>query len=237
MSSWKDTLLTSPTAMKYGTDFGSQQTSMLAQQDSGFSSFSAGDAAKSMNAMAPMLGIIGSVSTAIGTYYAAKSQQYQLKSQALSLEFQQSMSQINARQSEFQAQSILQAGERQVGQLTMRYGKAQGARRASTAASGVSLGVGSTAEVEASQNIAKEIDALTINANTVRASEEARLRGVGFENQALLQGVSAQNLNASAGTLSPFGSAATSLIGSASSLATNWFRDKSLESLLARQTT
>jgi hypothetical protein len=193
------------------------------------------ETATAFKAAAPMIGILGAVNSAIGGYYSAKSQQYQLKSQALSLEFQQSMSQINARQSEYQAQSILQAGERQIGQLTMRYGKAQGARRASTAAAGVSLGVGSTAEVEASQNIAKEIDSLTISANSVRASEEARMRKVGFENQALMQGVSAANLSASAGTISPLGVGATSLIGSASSLATNWFRDKSIESLLARQ--
>lgn len=185
--------------------------------------------------ISPLLGIMGAVNGAIGSYYSAKSQQYQLQSQSMTMDFQKSMSQINARQAEFQAQTILQSGERQAGQLTMKYGKAKGARRASTAAAGISLGVGSTAEVEASQDIAKEIDALTINANAVRASEEARLRGVGFQNQALMQGVSAQNLLGSADTISPFGAMGTSLMGSASSLASGWFRDNTLKNLLARE--
>jgi hypothetical protein len=182
-----------------------------------------------------MVSVVGAVNSAIGTYYAAKAQQYQLKSQALTLDYQKSLSQINARQSEFQAQSLLQAGERQAGQLTMRYGKAKGARRASTAAAGISMGVGSAAEVEASQDIAKETDVMTINANAVRASEEARMRGVGYSSQALMQGVSAQNLYGSADTISPFGSATSSLMGSATSIAGSYFKDKRLESLLARQ--
>lgn len=220
MSQWIDTLLTKPTnPADQGGVFG----------------FSGAEIASAFNKVSPMLGIMGAVNSAIGSYYQAKSQQYQLQSQALSAEFQKSMSQINARQAEYQAQSLLQVGERQIGQLTMRYGKAKGARRASVAASGVSLGVGSAAEVEASQDIAKEIDVLTINANAVRAAEEARLRGVGFQNQALLQGVSAQNLAASAGTISPFGAAGTSLLGSAASLGSSMFNQRRVSELLARQ--
>ncbi len=184
---------------------------------------------------APMLAIMGAVNSAIGGYYAAKSQKNQLKSQALTMDFQRSMSEINARQSEFQAQSILQSGQQQVGQLTMRYGKLKGARRASVGASGISLGVGSVAEVEASQDLAKEVDAMTINANSVRASEEARMRGVGFQNQGLLQGVSADNLRGSASTISSLGMATTSLMGSASSLATGFYNDSRFKRLMAEE--
>lgn len=184
--------------------------------------------------MSPWLAVAGAVQSAIGSYYQAKSAQIQAKSQASTLQFQQDISQLNARQAEFQAQNILLAGERQAGQYTMRAGQLKGSTRASLAARGGVLSEGSNLEVMASQDLAKEIDTLTINANTVRAAEAARLQKTNYMNQALMQGVSAQNALASAESINPFMSAATSLLGSATSIGGQWFRDRKLDAIASR---
>jgi hypothetical protein len=82
----------------------------------------------------PILAIAGMASSAIGAYYSAKTQQYQLNSQALTMDFQKSMSELNAKNAEFTAQTILESGQRQIGAATMRAGNVKGAARASMAA-------------------------------------------------------------------------------------------------------
>lgn len=179
----------------------------------------AGGFSAALGAVAPWLMLAGAVSGAIGSYYSAKSQQYQLRSQASTLRFQSAMSDINARAMEFEAQNILRAGERQIGMYTQRAGQIRGATRASMAARGGVLGEGSNVEIQASQDLAKEIDVMTINANTVRAAAAARTQMVNIQNQALLQRVSAAGFEGAARTIQPLGAAATSLLGSASSAA------------------
>lgn len=177
----------------------------------------------------PMLTVFGAVNSAIGSYYQAKASEYQFKSQSSSLAFQADMAQINQRRAEFQAYTIMEAGARQMGALTMKAGQAKASAKASMAARGIQLGVGSAAEAIATTDLMKEIDALTLNTNRVRAAEEARMQAVGYGTQASMLGVSAQNALASAQGISPFGSAATSLLGSASSLASNWYRNKPVQ--------
>lgn len=190
--------------------------------------------AKEFASMGPWLAIAGAVQGAIGTYYQAQTQKYQLESQKLSMEYQSSISQINARQAEFQANNILLAGERAIGQLTLKYGKALGSSRASMASRGVVLNEGSAAELEASHELTKQNDILTINANSVRQAEEARIRGVNYANQGAMQAVSANNLGISASSISPFTAASTSLLGGATSIAGSFVTNKRLEALLER---
>lgn len=216
------------TALKYDTTFGSEQTAMLAAQEAGMS-----NAGAAFSKMGPWMAIAGAVQSAIGSYYSAKSQQYQLESQASTLRFQKSMSELNARAAEMQAQTLMMAGQRQLGAYTMRAGQQRGATRAALAARGGALGEGSNLEAQASQELVKEIDTLTINANTVRAAEAARMQQVNLQNQALLQGTSAANVQAAASTINPFASAFTSLLGSATNVGGQWLRDRELMRLLA----
>lgn len=184
--------------------------------------------------MGPILGVSGAITSAIGTYYAAKSQQYQLESQSETLKFQAEMSKINQRSAEFQAQTIMQAGERQAGAVSMKYGQTKGAAKARLAAAGGVIGEGSSRDIIATTDLMKEIDMLTINANTVRAAESARTQSVNYGNQALMQGVSASNLSASASSISPWGGAATSLLGSATPLMNSWYQDRKIAAMAAR---
>lgn len=190
--------------------------------------------ATALGKVGPLMAIFGAVNSAVGSFYAAKTAQYQAKSQALNMQFQSDMAKSNARQAEYQAQQILFAGERQVGQYTMRAGQAKASAQASLAARGIQAGVGSAKEVIASMDIMKETDALTINANTVRAAEAARTQKQNYLTQASMAGVSAENMLASAQTISPGMAGFTSLLGSASSIGQNWASDRRLAAMLAR---
>lgn len=223
------TLLTS---WNYGTNLGSQQTSMLAAQEAGMGSSIGSSISSGLQTAAPFMAVFGAINSAIGSYYAAKSAQNQLKSQSMSYQFQRDMSLINAQQAETAAQGALFAGERAAGQVGMRYGQLRGKRRASAAARGLTLDEGSTAEIEASAEWAKQTDMNTVMANAVSAAWGYRTQGVNYQTQALMAGVSAENALTSAGTISPVTSAGTSLLNSARSIS---YGNK-LSSLLASKT-
>lgn len=189
---------------------------------------------QTMGAIGNMISIAGAIQGMVGTYYAAKSQKYQFESQRLSFEYGQDVAELNARMMERQAQSILLAGERQSAALTMRAGKIKSATKASQAARGLTLGYGSTAEEIATQDIMKETDALTINVNKTKAAWEARMRAAGFESQAGLLGVSAAGAEMMGEQISPFGAGLSSLIGSASTIASSWARDNKMLALAAQ---
>ena len=182
-----------------------------------------------------VLGISGALLSAIGSYRAAESQRYQLESQALELELQGSLANLNARAAEQDAEAILEAGAREKGRTTLRFGQVKGAARARAAAAGIQAGVGSAAEVQVSIEAAKEIDSLTIERNAVRAAGAARLRGVNLRSQALLSRVGVQNLRRGARSLSPGLAAATSLTGSAATVTGQILQQNRFESLLGRR--
>ena len=154
--------------------------------------------------------IAGMFSSAIGSYYSADLQKSNLK-------FQADMADINARISEQSAQSALNQGQRQAGQISMRAGQIKSGQRAAMAANGIDLGTGNAAEVQASTDIMKEIDMNTAEANAVRAAWGYRTQAVNTQNEALIK-------RSAASSISPMGSAATSLLGSATSVAGNWYQ-------------
>ena len=175
-----------------------------------------------LGAFSVAMSVAGALNSAIGGFYAAKSQQYQLKSQALNAEFQAGMASINARAQEIEAQSVLRSGQQAIGMATMRAGQEQAARRASLGARGVAAGVGSTREVAASAEYAKQLDVFAINTNAVQAAEARRMQAVNYRNQAAMGRMTAQNLRSGASSISPGSAAFSSLLGGAGSVASNW---------------
>ncbi len=169
-----------------------------------------------------MVSMFGAATSAVGAYYAAKTQQYQMKSQASSLQFQSSMDTINARQAEMSAQTILEQGKTQVQQYTMRAGQEQASQTTATAARGVDLSSGSAIAQRASNELVKDMDVYTIDANATRAAWAQRTTATNYSNEALLARTGAVNLLASAKTVSPFAAATTSLLGGASQIASQW---------------
>lgn len=162
-----------------------------------------------MAQMALISKVGGAVNSAVGSYYSAKSQ-------ASSLGFQADIADINARIAELGAQSELAAGEKQVAAQTLRAGQIKGAQRAAMAANGIDLGEGSAAEVQASTDIMKDIDKDTITANAVRSAW-------GYRTQATNSQIEALTKRATASGISPLGSVASSLLGSAGSVASTWY--------------
>lgn len=158
-----------------------------------------------------MIGQVGGMaSSAIGSYFSAGAQKATLQGQA-------AIADANARISELGAQSALNQGQQQVGALTLRAGQLKSSQRAALAANGVDLGEGNAAEIQASTDIMKEIDSNTLTANAVRSAWGYRAQAVNFENDALMK-------RAGADSISPGMAAATSLLGSAGSVASSWYQ-------------
>ena len=136
------------------------------------------DAAGAFQMAGGIMAIFGAANSAIGTFYQAQSAQNQLKVQAQNERFQSQMSAINAKSAEFSAQQSLLAGEKQIGQYTMRAGQQKSSAVASMAARGIQGGVGSAKEVIGSMDIVKEIDRLTMSASNVRQAEAIRTQAM-----------------------------------------------------------
>lgn len=169
-----------------------------------------------------LLSLFGAANSAIGGYFAAKTQQYQLKSQASSMQFQSNMAAINAGQEELSAQSAEESGKTQVEQYTMRAGQEAASAQVATAARGVDLSSASAVDQRASQELVKQLDVNTIVGNYTRAAWADRTQATNYRNQSLLDNVSASNLKVSADTVSPGFAATTSLLNSASGIASQW---------------
>ena len=162
-------------------------------------------------ASASLIGQIGGAATgAIGSYFGAATQKATLKGQA-------AVADTNARIAELGAQQELFRGQQQVGALTLQAGQLKSRQRAAMAANGIDLGVGSAAEIQASTDIMKEIDKNTVEANATRSAFGYRMQAMNFQNEALTK-------RATAGAISPGMSAASSLLGSAGSVAASWYR-------------
>ena len=171
-----------------------------------------------MDAISILLMAVGAVEKSIGSFYAAKNAQIQARMQEQNFLFQQRMSSIAARQAEFQAQGIMEAGQRQIGAYTMQAGAAKSQAKTQLAARGIQAGKGSAAEIMATFDLIKEIDAMTINANTVRAAEAQRMAATRAQTQGIMAGASARSYGLTAGAISPGLGAFQSLLGSASQI-------------------
>ena len=86
----------------------------------------------------------------------------------------------------------------------MKAGRDISSTKASFAARGIQMGVGSTANVFASAEILKEIDRLTMNTNKVKAMNTKRAQAVNMGIRSEMYGMSADNLFSTASTISPF---------------------------------
>ncbi len=155
------------------------------------------------------LQIGGMISSSIGSFFSAETQKYQLKTQAI-------IADTNARIAELGAQTALNQGQQEIGNLTLKAGHLKSAQRVAMAANGIDLGEGNAAEVLASTDIMKEVDKNTIQANAVRSAWGYRMQGTNFQNEAL----TARN---TASGISPGMAATSTLIGKATDVATSWY--------------
>ena len=103
----------------------------------------------------------------------------------------------------------------------MKAGQAMASTKASFAARGIQMGVGSTTNVFASNAVMREIDKLTMNSNRIRAANQMRTRGVQSDIRSEMLGVSASNMFATASAVSPFLNMTTTLVSGIGDFAKN----------------
>lgn len=156
-----------------------------------------------------VLSVAGALSSAIGAYYSARSAKSSLKHQA-------KMNEINSQIAELGAKSAMLQGQRQ--EQAVRLGTAQmkSAQRTGFAARGVALDSGSVQNILNTTDYMGEVDALTVQRNTLQAAWGHRMSATNASNAALMN-------RADASGVSPFSSVATSLLGSATSVADRWY--------------
>lgn len=152
----------------------------------------------------------GAASSAVGAYYGAESSKQSLNLQA-------GLADINARMSESAAQQTLLTGQREEQKSMIATAQLKGTQRASMAANGIDLGVGSANQILTTTDVMGEADANTIHANAVRNAWGYKTQAVNQTNQALMSRASADAIN-------PTLAATTSLIGSAGQVAGNWYQ-------------
>ena len=128
------------------------------------------------------------------------------------------MAKLNKRMLESQAQHIGKAYNKQIAIRTMKAGQAISSSKASFAARGIQMGVGSTANVFASAELMKEIDRLTMNVNKVKAMNTKRAQAVNMGVRGDMLGMSADNLFSTASTISPFMNMSSTFLTGASSI-------------------
>jgi len=150
------------------------------------------------------LGVSSLVTGLIGAGSQANTERYKARSAALNYEHQRDMAQLNKRMLESQAQHIGRAYNKQIAIRTMKAGRDISSTKASFAARGIQMGVGSTANVFASAEIMKEIDRLTMNTNKVKAMNTKRAQAVNMGIRSEMYGMSADNLFSTASSISPF---------------------------------
>lgn len=163
----------------------------------------------------------GAILQMVSSYYQAAAQKGALRSAAMSAEFDASIASINARAAEREANSIMLAGQQQQAIVSARYGQQRGSFIAQTGARGVRQ-TGSAAEIRASIQAAKELDLLALRQGTAAAAESSRSRAVDQQNRALLARTSAGNIRRTAGSIKPWESVLSSLVGSSGTLAQSW---------------
>jgi len=131
-------------------------------------------------------------------------------------EFQEGVERRNADIADQQASDALVRGERAEGQVRMRTASLKGAQRARFAAAGLDLNEGSPLSILMDTDYMGELDALTVRDNASREAWALR-------ETARTGRMNADFLHWRAGQESPGRAAATSLLGSAGSVASSWY--------------
>ncbi len=109
------------------------------------------------------IGIGQAIGAAVGAFISSKATSYVLKQQA-------EINKINEARMQMGYESALRAGESQISKVTREAGSIKAKQKTAMAANGVSLGVGSAAEITASTEANKKLDVRTIQENALANS-------------------------------------------------------------------
>ncbi len=158
-------------------------------------------------------GYISLASTAVSGFVGAVGSIWTTKYNNAIAQSKANIARLNAQLMEQQAQSVLQQNEKATVRKTMAAGQVKAKARTALAANGVAVAEGSSAELQASTDLIKEMDVNTMKSNATREAWGYRMKAVDYEGEALVAQASKKS------TLGAFGS---TLLGSASQLANNY---------------
>jgi hypothetical protein len=154
----------------------------------------------------------GAVSSAAGAMFSASAQKMGLKLDA-------TIAGINADRARDNAREAMREGYQLEMRQRIETGQIKGAERAAMGANNVDMSTGSALNRLVSTDYMGESDAQTIRLNATRAAMGYRDQASNYEIQGNLDKATAKGI-------SPFLVGATSLLGSASSIAGNWYQMK-----------
>ena len=152
----------------------------------------------------------GAGASAFGSYNTATAQKSVLN-------YESSVATNNATLANYQANVAQQVGDQQLNNSELRSAQLFGTQRATLAANGVDLGSGSANEVLATTKYMGERDALTIQNNTANQVWGSKTQGQNYTSEAAADSATANAIN-------PRMAAATSLLGGAGTVASNWYK-------------
>jgi hypothetical protein len=164
-----------------------------------------------------MCGAAGVFLQGLGMLSSANAAKASAESTQTQLNFQANLADINARINETQAQQTLLTGQREEQKSRIATANLKGTQRASLAANGVDLGVGSAAQILTSTDVMGEIDAETIQSNAIKSAW-------GYRTQGANQTAQATSSRAAAGAISPDSAFTSTLLGGAGQVASSWYQ-------------
>ena len=152
----------------------------------------------------------GMAASAVGAYAKASAQSAALSGQAATAD-------INARLAETQAQQATAAGQRRLQSLQLSTAALKGKQRASLAANGVDIGVGSALNVLDSTDVMGAEDEAAVKLEALQKAWGYRIQGTSYTNDALMKRTAAD-------AISPGFEALTSLVTDAGKVAPSWYK-------------
>lgn len=155
----------------------------------------------------------------ISSYFASSTKKAQFKAQAQQYEAAAQLNQLQAKQSQNAMYNTYRQGAYQAMQQGLADRAKLGQIRASQSASGVRMGSGSAKEVENSQKMMTDLNAITIQQNTTSAAMAQKVQTANFLASAEINKGNAQAANTMANSINSFSNFLSSAwMGAANSL-------------------
>lgn len=160
--------------------------------------------------------LIGGITSAFGAFEGGQAQKEMY-------DYQAGIALFNAKVAQQNSEYAIQVGEQQAMQAGLRGAQQLGQIKAAQSASGLDIRSGSPALVQASQREVTGFDVAAIRSNAAKTAYNYQVQGIQFGAQAQLDTLAGKNA-AAAGDIG----AMSSIIGTASSLSSEWMKGQSL---------
>lgn len=167
-----------------------------------------------MGAAALPLQIAGAANQAVSSVFGAMNDRLNLKMQSF-------FAKLNKQQALNDAREAGRQGEQAQQDVMLRTAQVKSSQRAAMGANGVDMSTGSALNRLISTDYMGERDRITVEQNTVRAVAGYRTDAVNYGNQARMASAARAGIN-------PLLAGTSSLLGSAGSIAKDWYTMKTL---------